>query len=238
MCRGVVVAGRWSFPLLDDRSGPPVRDDERQCVFVVRADVNEVNIQPIDLGHELRQGVQLRLALAPMMCGPVAREFLHPRGSTPCESSVTVSRPGHFAAFMRLRRSKFCFRNIHMKRTNSRLIIAHLLCAFSHSFGPPAKPVMARGVRSPRPFCRPPAAWGTRTCVKTAARFPARRTAGRLGASLVLIVTSSWVVCPNDGQRGYHFCHASWRRPRPPGPCLLARPQRRSRASGSAAVWG
>jgi hypothetical protein len=40
--------------LLDDRARPPVVDDERQRVFVLRANVNEVNVQPIDLGDELR----------------------------------------------------------------------------------------------------------------------------------------------------------------------------------------
>ena len=42
--------------LLDDRAGPSVRDDERQRIFMLRADVNEVNVQPVDLGDELRAG--------------------------------------------------------------------------------------------------------------------------------------------------------------------------------------
>jgi hypothetical protein len=42
--------------------------------------VNEVNVQPVDLGDELRHGVELRLALAPVVVGhPVAREFLNHR---------------------------------------------------------------------------------------------------------------------------------------------------------------
>ena len=61
----------WSvdryLQLLDDRAGPPVRDDERQRIFMFRANVNEMNVEPIDLGHELRQGVQFRLALAPIV---------------------------------------------------------------------------------------------------------------------------------------------------------------------------
>jgi hypothetical protein len=40
--------------LLDDRPGPSVQDDERQRVFVFRTDVNEVNVEPVDLGDELR----------------------------------------------------------------------------------------------------------------------------------------------------------------------------------------
>ena len=37
------------FQLLDDRAGPSVRDDQRQRVRVLRADVNEVNVDAIDL---------------------------------------------------------------------------------------------------------------------------------------------------------------------------------------------
>jgi len=40
--------------LLDDRPGPSVRDDQRQRVLVLGADVNEVNVKPVDLGQELR----------------------------------------------------------------------------------------------------------------------------------------------------------------------------------------
>ena len=47
---------------------------------VLRADVDEVDVEPVDLGDELRQGVQLRLALAPVVVRrPVARELLHRR---------------------------------------------------------------------------------------------------------------------------------------------------------------
>ena len=40
--------------LLDDRARPPVRDDQRQRVLVLGANVNEMNVQPIDLGNEVR----------------------------------------------------------------------------------------------------------------------------------------------------------------------------------------
>src|SRR5580693_8556706 len=80
MCGGIAERAD-DLQLLDDRSGPPVRDDERQCVLVIRAGVNEMAAAQI---------------------------------------------------------GKLCFRDIHMKRTNSRLVIGCLLCAFSHSFGPPA----------------------------------------------------------------------------------------------------
>jgi len=34
-------------------------------IFMFRTNVNEMNVQSIDFGHELRDGVQLRLALTP-----------------------------------------------------------------------------------------------------------------------------------------------------------------------------
>ena len=40
--------------LLDDRAGPSVRDEERQRVLVLGADVDEVDVQPVDLGDEVR----------------------------------------------------------------------------------------------------------------------------------------------------------------------------------------
>jgi hypothetical protein len=64
--------------LLDDRAGPSVRDDERQGIFMFRAHVNEMNVQPIDRGDELRQGLELRLHLPPVViCLPIAREHLN-----------------------------------------------------------------------------------------------------------------------------------------------------------------
>ena len=39
-----------------------------------------MNVEPVDLGDELRQGFQLRLALAPVViCRPIVRELLHRR---------------------------------------------------------------------------------------------------------------------------------------------------------------
>ena len=79
MGRGI-GQGIDDLQLLDDRAGPSVRDDERQRVFMFRTHVNEMNVQPIDLGDELRQGVQFRLDLAPVVLGrPIAREFLNRR---------------------------------------------------------------------------------------------------------------------------------------------------------------
>src|ERR671913_11597 len=53
MCRRIC---KWidDLQLLDDRSGPSVTDDERQRIFMFRTNVNEMNVQPIDLGDEVR----------------------------------------------------------------------------------------------------------------------------------------------------------------------------------------
>ena len=53
MCRGI---SKWidDLQLLDDRAGPTVCDDERQRVLMLRPNVNEMNVEPIDLGYELR----------------------------------------------------------------------------------------------------------------------------------------------------------------------------------------
>jgi hypothetical protein len=66
--------------LLYDRARPPVRDDQRQRIGVPGADVKEMDAEPVDLGDEVRQLVQLRLAPAPVViCRPVPREILHHR---------------------------------------------------------------------------------------------------------------------------------------------------------------
>jgi hypothetical protein len=36
--------------LLDDRTGPSMRDDQRQRVLVFGTSVQEMNVQPVDLG--------------------------------------------------------------------------------------------------------------------------------------------------------------------------------------------
>ena len=83
-CAGAMRCGigQWidDLHLLDNRARPSMRDDERQRVFMFRANVNEVNVQSIDLGDELRQGVQSRLDLAPVVFRPpIARECLNRR---------------------------------------------------------------------------------------------------------------------------------------------------------------
>jgi len=105
MCRGI---GEWldDLQLLDDRAGPPVRDDERQGIVMLRANMNEMNVEPIDLGDELREGVQSRLALAPIVFGrPVARELSNRRELHALRRIRDRSRSGHRVASMRLRNS-------------------------------------------------------------------------------------------------------------------------------------
>ena len=66
--------------LFDDRAGPSVGDDERQRIFMVRTDVDEVNVESIDLGDELQQSVQSCFNLAPVIfCRPIACEGLSGR---------------------------------------------------------------------------------------------------------------------------------------------------------------
>jgi len=64
--RGGIRQRLDDLQLLDDRAGPPVGDDQRQRILVPGADVDEVDVEPVDLGDELRQGVELRLAGAPV----------------------------------------------------------------------------------------------------------------------------------------------------------------------------
>ena len=63
--------------LLDRRARPPVRDDERQRVLVLGANVDEVDVDPVDLGDEVRQGRKALLELAPVVIRrPIAGQRL------------------------------------------------------------------------------------------------------------------------------------------------------------------
>ena len=84
--RGTPAVGCWigqrldDLQLLDDRAWPPMRDDERQRILVHGTHMDEMNVEAIDFGHEVRQGVEPCLALAPVIVGPpIAREFLYRR---------------------------------------------------------------------------------------------------------------------------------------------------------------
>ena len=72
-----------------------------------RTDVDEVNVEPVDRGDELRQGVHFCLDLAPVILGcPIARERLSGRELHALRRiRDRFSRSGHFVALMRLRNS-------------------------------------------------------------------------------------------------------------------------------------
>ena len=107
-------------------------DDERQRIFMLRTNVNEMNVHPIDLGHELREGVQFRLALAPVVIvRPITRDFLNRREldalrlirdrlaiRPPCR----VDAPAQFG--------QFGFGNIYLKRTYRMFVSCLLACLF------------------------------------------------------------------------------------------------------------
>src|ERR1700692_789406 len=62
-----------------------------------------MNVQSIDLGDELRQGVHFCLDLAPViLCRPIARQRLNRRELYSLGCICNRSRSGHFVALMRL----------------------------------------------------------------------------------------------------------------------------------------
>jgi hypothetical protein len=70
--------------LLDDRPRPAVRDDHWQRIVVRRPHVNEMNVESVDLGDEVRKRVEPGLAPPPVVVGgPMARELLNRRELDP-----------------------------------------------------------------------------------------------------------------------------------------------------------
>ena len=82
---------------LDDRAGPAVGDHQRHRVGVRRALVDEVDVDPVDLGDELVEAVERRLARAPVvLVDPVLGDRpARRRAGSPCDQSSTSSRSGH-----------------------------------------------------------------------------------------------------------------------------------------------
>ncbi len=63
----------------DNRAGPAVGEDQRQGLGMRRAHVQEMNIQPVDLGGELGETIEQRLPPAPIVVtGPVPADLLDP----------------------------------------------------------------------------------------------------------------------------------------------------------------
>ena len=110
--------------LFGDRARPSVRDDQRQRILVLRADVNEVNVQAVDLSDELWQRVQFCLDFAPVVFfRPIARQRLDGR------ELYSLGRICDRLSFRPLGRvdapaqfGEFGFRNIHLKRPSGRLV--------------------------------------------------------------------------------------------------------------------
>ena len=121
--------------LLDGRARPAVGDDERHRIFMSRPDVNEVDIQPVDLGDELGMSVQLRLAPPPVVIGrPIPRERLN-KGELHAlrrigdgfllRESCRRDAPAHFVEFR--------FWSLEAKWANRGLVSSLLGASFGHS---------------------------------------------------------------------------------------------------------
>ena len=123
------------FQVLNRRARPPVRDDERQRVFMFRADVDEVNIQPVNFGNKLWQSVEPRFAPAPVVFRPpIARELLNRRELEALRSirDWFALRPlGSVDAPSQI--GKLCVGEVHVVRTNSDRVVTNLSCGGTHS---------------------------------------------------------------------------------------------------------
>src|SRR4051794_11971620 len=53
-----------------------MRDDEWQRIFMFRANVDEMDVETVDLGDELWQGVEPRFHLPPVVFGPPIAHYL------------------------------------------------------------------------------------------------------------------------------------------------------------------
>ena len=119
---GGVGEGADELELFDDRPGPAVGDDERQGVGVGGAEVEEVELQAVDLGQVLGQGVQFGLDPPQVVVGgPVAGEGLH--GRQPHALGVIVDRLGFGPAGgldAPAQLGQVLIREPHPKRTNRR----------------------------------------------------------------------------------------------------------------------
>src|SRR5882724_783274 len=97
-----------------------------------------MNVEPVDLGDELRQDLQPRLDLAPViLCLPIARESLHCRelhalrcirDRFPIRPHRRLDAPAQFG--------KFRFRNVYVKRADGCRIAAPRLCNCIHGCAP------------------------------------------------------------------------------------------------------
>ena len=64
---------------LDHRAWPAMRNDQRHRPWMARAHVDEVSVQSVELGCELGEAVEPRLAAPPIvLLGPVLADLLDP----------------------------------------------------------------------------------------------------------------------------------------------------------------
>jgi hypothetical protein len=79
------VSGSTIFSCSTTEPGQPCVTISGSAFVMFRTHVDEMNVESIDLGDELRQALQPRLALAPVVLGrPVPREGLIVASCTPC----------------------------------------------------------------------------------------------------------------------------------------------------------
>src|SRR5262245_59970185 len=63
--------------LLDDRTRPAMCDQKRQGGFMLGATMNAVNVEPVNLGLEIGNGIQPRFNLPPVIWGaPMLQDLL------------------------------------------------------------------------------------------------------------------------------------------------------------------
>src|SRR5215469_3569258 len=87
-----------------------------------------MDVEPVDLGYEVRQGFQLRLAPAPIVfCRPILCQFPSCRelDALRCVRDGFALRPPR-CLYALAQFGKFRFRKTHSKRTNSGLVAASL----------------------------------------------------------------------------------------------------------------
>src|SRR5271168_1766983 len=134
--------------LLDDRAGPPVRDDQRQRVLALRANVDEMDVQAVDLGDEMRQGVQTRLALAPVIVRPpVASKLLDRRqrhALRVVRDRLSLGPPRREYAPAQL--AQLCLRKTRLERADSGRVTARLLSNINGGHL-----LLLRSLRAPEP---------------------------------------------------------------------------------------
>ena len=114
--------GQWldELELLDDGARPAVGDDDGQGILVLRTHVNEVDVETIDLGDEVRHGVEAGFDLAPVVVRrPVTRELLHGRerhALRKVADGFLLGQPGRDDAPAQVGQVRL--RDVHLERTN------------------------------------------------------------------------------------------------------------------------